>query len=81
MLIEFPLPSGAGGMVTAMARNALKQQIQIWAQRHEVEYTEKTVRYTHRLCFDDDRYYTLFMMSWDNWEHFEPRVIRERNKE
>ena len=65
MLIEFPLPSGAGGMVTAMARNVLQQKIKAWAQRHEVEYTEKTVRYTHRLCFDDDRYYTLFIMSWD----------------
>jgi hypothetical protein len=81
MLIEFPLPSGAGGMVTAMARNVLQQKIKAWAQRHEVEYTEKTVRHTHRLCFDDDRYYTLFMMSWDDWEIFAPRVIRERNKE
>jgi hypothetical protein len=81
MLIEFPLPSGAGGMVTAMARNVLQQKIKAWAQRHEVEYTEKTVRYTHRLCFDDDRYYTLFIMSWNDWEHFAPRVIRERNKE
>lgn len=81
MLIEFALPSGAGGMVTAMARNVLQQKIKAWAQRHEVEYTEKTVRHTHRLCFDDDRYYTLFMMSWDDWEIFAPRVIRERNKE
>jgi hypothetical protein len=81
MLIEFPLPSGAGGMVTAMARNVLQQKIKAWAQRHEVEYTEKTVRHTHRLCFDDDRYYTLFIMSWDDWEIFAPRVIRERNKE
>jgi hypothetical protein len=81
MLIEFALPSGAGGMVASLARSRLQRLIQIWAQRHGISYTEKTVRYTHRLCFDDDRYYTLFMMSWTYWDHFEPRVIRERNKE
>jgi hypothetical protein len=81
MLIEIALPTGAGGAVEAYARRALRNQIQDWAVKHGASYTEKTVKGIHRLCFDDDRYYTLFMMSWDGWDWFSPRVVHERNKE
>lgn len=43
----------------------IKQEIEDWAAKHGVTgYSQKTIKYTHRLGFDDERYFSLFSMTW-----------------
>jgi hypothetical protein len=83
MLIEFQLPSGAGGMTAAHALGVIKQELRAWSQQYQIAYTEKTVRYTHRVCFDDDKHYSFFAITWRpkgtpaQWLNF--RLITDRN--
>ena len=65
MYIKFDLPTTGGAHATAQA---IKIAIARWAARYEVpqhDYSEKTIKYTHRLAFDDDRHYTLFALTWN----------------
>lgn len=81
MLIEFDLPPSSAGLLVTVSLRALRREIETWANKHHIGYTEKTVKQTHRLCFADDEHYTLFMLSWHCWDMFAPRVVRERNKQ
>jgi PhoPQ-activated pathogenicity-related protein len=62
MYIEFRLPQGAGA---GYALSIIKQEVEKWAERYQVKYTEKTIKYTHRVAFDQDEYYSLFSMTWN----------------
>jgi len=63
MYIEFELPQGPSyNFVLTM----VKLNIIDWATQHHIPYTQKTVKYTHRLAFDDDRYYTFFALTWQS---------------
>jgi hypothetical protein len=52
-------------------------------KKYNIEYTEKTVRYTHRVCFDDDKIYSFFAVTWRPkgtpayWLNF--KLITDRN--
>lgn len=43
----------------------IKQEIKRWADRHQIVYTQKTIKYTHRLGFNKDDHFTLFSMTWN----------------
>lgn len=62
MYIEFRLPQGAG---SGYALSIIKQEVEKWAERYQIKYTEKTIKYTHRVAFDQDEYYSLFSMTWN----------------
>jgi hypothetical protein len=62
MYIEFRLPQGTGA---GYALSIIKQEVEKWAERYQVKYTEKTIKYTHRVAFDQDEYYSLFSMTWN----------------
>jgi len=62
MYIEFRLPQGAGA---GYALDFIKQEVEKWAERYQIKYTEKTIKYTHRVAFDQDEYYSLFSMTWN----------------
>lgn len=64
MFIEFTLPQDKSyGYVL----NKIKNDVANWAISRSIKYTEKTTpRYTHRVAFDNDAYYTLFATSWDS---------------
>lgn len=62
MYIEFRLPQGAGA---GYALSIIKQEVEKWAERYQVKYTQKTIKYTHRVAFDQDEYYSLFSMTWN----------------
>lgn len=64
MYIEFKLPQGAGGATAGHALYEIKREIELWANRYNIRYTQKTIKYTHRLAFDHDETYTLFSMTW-----------------
>ena len=65
MYIEFRLPQGAGGQTAYHALSVIQKEIQEWLDRHSVTATQKTIKYTHRLAFNDDRHYTLFALTWN----------------
>ena len=62
MYLEFWLPNGqrpAGDQLLM-----LKHELVSWSQKYNIPYTEKTVKLTHRVCFNHPNEYTFFMMSW-----------------
>lgn len=65
MYIEFDLPRD--GAYTATL-GALKIAISRWATKYQIPYTQKTIKYTHRLGFDHEEYFSLFSMTWD-WDY------------
>ena len=42
----------------------IKNQVQAWAEQYGVRYTQKTIKYEHRVAFDHDETYTLWSMTW-----------------
>jgi len=79
MLIEFYLPRGESHLMAPAALYVLKLAIINWTSRYNVGYTEKTVKYTHRLCFEDDSHYTLFALTWD-YNRVDWAIITDRNR-
>lgn len=67
MYVLFILPHGGAGIPALSKLAQLKQEIESWSQRHNIRYTQKTVKYTHRLAFDKDEDYTVFAMTW-SWQ-------------
>jgi len=63
--LEFRLPSGAGGMAAGYTRKSILDKVKQFCNQHCIEFTHKTVSYTLQVRFDDDKYYTFFMLSWD----------------
>lgn len=43
----------------------IKREIKSWADRHGVRYSQKTIKFTHRLGFDHDSDFTVFYMTWN----------------
>ena len=56
--------------------NLIKLDIAEWANRYGIPYTQKTIKYTHRLAFDQDRFYTVFATTWNS--EFEYRLVDRR---
>ena len=63
MYIEFKLPQDESyGYVL----NLIKIEIVDWATKYSVPYTQKTIKYTHRLGFNKNEYFSLFPMTWNS---------------
>ena len=63
MYIEFKLPHDESyGYVL----NLIKVEIVDWASKYNVPYTQKTIKYTHRLGFNKNEYFSLFPMTWNS---------------
>jgi hypothetical protein len=83
MYIEFRLPEGASGQSPAHALLVIRRAIIDWSQKYNIPYTEKTIKHTHRVCFDSDEYYTFFGLTWvpradyPNWTTY--RLITDLN--
>ena len=44
MYIEFRLPQGAGGQSPGYALSIIKQEVEKWAERYQVKYSQKTIK-------------------------------------
>jgi len=78
MYVEFQLPHG---MSTRVMSNAIKSDIAIWADRYQVPdsaYSQKTIKYTHRLGFNHERYFSLFSLTWTSFEFRIVNIDNER---
>ena len=73
MFVEFELPQDESyGFVL----NLIRLDIAEWANRYAIPYTQKTIKYTHRLAFDQDRFYTVFATTWHS--EFDYRLVDRR---
>jgi hypothetical protein len=43
----------------------IKREIQEWALQHGIRYTQKTIKYHHRVGFDQESDFTLFSLTWN----------------
>jgi len=64
MYIEFQLPRGYGSLATGPALNLIQSQLLAWSEKYDIPYKEKTVKFTHRVIFDDTRLYSFFALTW-----------------
>lgn len=77
MFIEFELPPDLRNVMA----DAIKAEIAIWADRHQVPdsaYSQKTIKYTHRLGFNNEKYFSLFSMTWDKFAFRIVNIVNER---
>ena len=65
MYIEFSLPNGSAGQAAAHSLIIIRKALVTWAEKYNIYYTEKTIKYSHRVAFDDDAHYSLFAMTWN----------------
>lgn len=64
MYIEFKLPQGAAGHAANYALWEIKQEIEAWSMRYQIPYTQKTIKYTHRIGLNKPEHFSLFSMTW-----------------
>ena len=65
MYIEFSLPNGSAGQAAAYSLILIRKGLVTWGQKYNIHYLEKTIKYTHRVTFNDDTHYSLFAMTWN----------------
>ena len=71
MYIEFTLPKGSAGQAAAYANRAITNALHQWSDRYNIPYNSKIHKFTKRVTFDCDDYYTLFSLTWNTKnEHF-----------
>lgn len=64
MYIEFTLPLGATAHVVGNTLIFIRRGVVDWAMKHNITYSEKTIKLTHRIVFDDDSLCNFFILSY-----------------
>lgn len=67
MYIEFQLPQELARVIVG----AIQAEIAIWADKYQVPtsaYSQKTIKNTHRLGFNHEKYFSLFIMTWNRFD-------------
>ena len=77
MYIEFQLPSGSAGQAAAHKLLLIRRAVVDWSIKHSITYTEKTIKYTHRVCFADDSMCNFFALSYTGTGEF--RIVDPLN--
>lgn len=82
-LLEFELPTGAGGMSAQMARALVLRRFEKFRKEHGIEFKYFTAGYQLYVWFLKDQDYTFFMLMHDvndGWRNFKV-VEKEINGE
>ena len=78
MYIEFWLPQDLRNVIAA----AIRAEVAVWAERYGVpasDYSQKTIKYTHRLGFNKQEHFSLFSMTWNKFDFKIVRVEDQRS--
>lgn len=78
MYIEFKLPTVAGGLISSQALHQIKKELELWSMRYQIPYTQKTIKYTHRVGLNKPDHFSLFSLTWSpssNASWFEYQII------
>ena len=65
MYIEFTLPTGATGLAAQHANAAISTALVIWAEKYNVAYVKKHIKYCVRVTFEDENLYSHFVLTWN----------------
>lgn len=77
MYVQFDLPDDRIG---AAILEAIKSSIILWTHKYEIPssgYSQKTIKYTHRLGFNRQEYFSLFSMTYTD---FNFRIVNVQNE-
>ena len=77
-LLEFELPTGAGGMSAQMARALILRRFEQFRKEHGVEFKYLTVGYTLEVSFTKDSDYTLFFLMHDTNDGWRKYKLKEK---
>jgi hypothetical protein len=75
--VEFDLPPSLRNAVA----EAVKASILLWADKYEIPatgYSQKTIKYTHRLGFNRKEYFSLFGMTYQDFNFRIVNIANER---
>jgi hypothetical protein len=64
-----------------MVANSIRDEVALWATRYgvpESDYSQKTIKYTHRLGFNKEKHFSLFSMTWDKFDYQIVRIENEK---
>ncbi len=76
MYVQFDLPQG----LTYVIVEAIKSSITVWANKYQIpstDYSQKTIKYTHRLGFNRQEHFSLFSMTYTD---FDFRIVNVQNE-
>ena len=68
MYIAFDLKrdsSLGSGATAAWWNHILHEELNIWYQKHNVDYQIKTVKYVTRVVLEPDEMYSFFALTWN----------------
>jgi hypothetical protein len=74
--VEFDLPPDLRNIVA----EAIKASIRLWVDKYQIPaagYSQKTIKYTHRLGFNREEYFSLFSMTYTD---FNFRIVNISNE-
>ena len=64
MHIEFKLPTGSGGQAAQYVNTMLDRELTEWSLQYGVPYTKTVMHFQARVELDQDRDYTVFVLTW-----------------
>jgi len=68
MYIEFDLHEGPDvkpGFSAGVALKIIKDEMQAWGEQYGIPYREKTIKYKHRVTFEQDELYSFWAITWN----------------
>jgi hypothetical protein len=80
MYIEFDLPQGSSFAAAGYVHRRITRELTEWAELHNnIKYITKTIKFKYRVCFEDDRVYTYFQLTWPEsaWQRY--RIVKDLN--
>ena len=84
MLIEFAIiDSDTGWWEKHYLLELIQSKISEWRGIYGIKTDEKTVKFRHRLCFSDEKHYSLFLLTFDlsEYDHLvSMRLIQDRDR-
>lgn len=78
MYVEFSIPDDS--YIAGPAFLVIRKRISEWSQKHQIPYTEKTIKQKHRVCFEEDKYYEFFALTFSRTHDFlQFRIVSDLN--
>ena len=47
----------------------IQDEMNSWGNRYSIQFREKTIKYKHRVTFDQDETYSFWAMTWNPQQH------------
>ena len=82
MYIEFSVPDCNDTAEKSYILWLVKQQIAEWQDQYRILPKQKTVKFRHRLCFEEDKLYNFFLLTFDPGpysEMYQMKLINDLN--